>query len=260
MRRLLAGLLLVIPRLAFADAQPNLRPLVEAHCVTCHDGDSVLDLRTLPPASDTATWLKILSMVETSRMPPPPKALDKRFPMDPEERRYFVGAVSTMLGDLVDERVRTLHLPLKVWKAAATELALPVLGKGDIEALLAPVYFGLFPDSMTVTDQFALIVGSTSLCTAIAKADQAAERGQRQYLVGVPELATQALPVSQRAALVKKLLAATFHEPPSREQIADGVALLQRFHQQSPTWTGAWTALCATYLSGPRMMFEVYDP
>src|SRR5689334_14872136 len=88
----------LIVALLLHSAPPNLnlessiKATMVRHCVSCHDGDSSLDLRTPPSRNDTGSWLRIVDGVESYRMPQldSDNSLSEHFPLDPSERYDFV--------------------------------------------------------------------------------------------------------------------------------------------------------------------------
>src|SRR5262249_29876853 len=72
-KRVAALLVLLIAPAAKA-ATPAVDRLLHDHCAGCHDDSSTLDLRAVPPESDKRTWMRILEMVQSFKMPPPPKS------------------------------------------------------------------------------------------------------------------------------------------------------------------------------------------
>jgi hypothetical protein len=257
---LIGLLLLAWPAALRAEVPGGLARLVVQHCARCHNESHNLDLSKPAEIKETATWLAVAKMVETSRMPPPDKAVAKRFPLDPAERKALMSALTDFLGDKLDGPVHTPYLSLDMWRVIATGLAAPVLSEEQIEEQIGKLYFGLFGDWVTALDELALVNASEALCGAVARADVRAPTDKRRYLVGLRTPSSATLARASAEPIVRKLFEAAYGTAPTAEELKSGTVLLARFRKESTSWTEAWQGLCATYLSGPRILYMTFDP
>jgi hypothetical protein len=241
-----------------AEVPAPLARLLQSHCVRCHKEDSLLDLRSPPPESDTLTWRKIFEMVESSRMPPPARRgpIALRFPLDPGAREALLGLVAGVLGATLDPTVHPHHITDTVWRRTVEALASPVLTADRVRQLTAmpasPSPDGIGADEQTRFDEMAF-----ATCEAIADGDLARPANARTYLAKLP---ARGLPASQSdlRATAATLLAAVNGIAPTNRDVDDSVQLLRRLHHVDPVWAKAWAGLCVFYLTSPRVWFDGY--
>jgi hypothetical protein len=169
-----------------------------------------------------------------------------------------VEGVAKILGDLVDDRVRVTHLGGAEWRKVAQEVAAPVLPQARIEALVERVALALFPDSLAAADQLGLINTSLSLCREMAQAELSAKH--RTYFAAIDRPASAHVARAQEEKAVRTLYRAVYGEQPRADTLAADVALLETFRDETRSWSGAWQNLCATYLSGPRLLYGTFAP
>ena len=129
---------------------------------------------------------------------------------------------------------RTEH---RVWRAVVYELAVPALGAERVDAIVEPfihpdgIFAKLPPRGLPPAYQLAIERASEAVCREVSR--------------------VKPLPTDE-------LLARVYGEPPTSEDVTDADASLRRFEAVTGGSQEAWTALCATHLSGPRLFFELY--
>jgi hypothetical protein len=231
---------MIIARNAAADIPADLAQIIHKSCGPCHkSSEDILDLSSLPAESDGRTWMKILDMVESNKMPPPARfgPIEKRFPLDPAVRSKLIEEVSRILGAAID---RSWPEDLnQSWPSVIEDFAGPYLEPKQLEELKRR--FGGSPDEPAVMDLFTL-----SVCEAVAKADGA--RPPRSRRLTLPSGA-------RLTASVEQLFDAVYLQEPTRQDVDRGVKQLQQFHLSVNSWTKSWALLCAWYLGGPQTTF-----
>jgi hypothetical protein len=263
MRRLVV-LVGLIGHVGAASAAPEeLKTLIHQHCVRCHNEDHPLDLTVLPDDKNVASWLGMLDMLESYRMPPPAKAgtgeIGARFPISPRDRVQLIKGISAVLGPALDPPQLPLHMSLKLWRSIVTELTSPFV---PAEAL-API-FALTEGNMGEEDtrmlpytQVLLDQMSARVCTALSKAELARSTPARKLIPSLPTCPpTTCGPTWDR--LVRPLFHVVFAADPTSRDIEEGRRMLIEMHRLNRDAKRDWVGLCTHYLSSPRLLYASF--
>jgi len=219
-----------------------LASAIERSCTTCHNEYHALDLTRPPAANEVAVWKRILTRVGDSSMPPPSTTgeVSGRFPMNPSDRKAFTASLQTMLGASLDGWDPPRRLEHRVWRSVVVELAGPSLGVERVDAILEPivpkdgVFAKLRPRGLPPAYELAIERASEAVCRELSR-------------------------VAGKAPMpAEELLTRVYGVAPTSSDIAEARASLTRFEAVMETSGEAWTALCSTHLSGPRLFFELY--
>jgi len=216
--------------------------IIERSCTACHNEHHPLDLTHPPAASEIALWKRILTRVSDSSMPPPSTTGEvvARFPMNPSVRKSFTASLRTMLGASLDGWDPPRRLEHRVWRSVVYELAGSSLGVERVDAILEPivqkdgVFAKLLPRGLPPAYELAIERASEAVCRELSRV----------------------APMSPMPA--EELLTKVYGAPPTPSDLAEAYELLTRFEAVTESGGEAWTALCSTHLSGPRLFFELY--
>jgi hypothetical protein len=258
-RAWLCALLVMGAAQARADELTTIRGIFAAHCVRCHDGDTSFDLREPPPLTESRRWTKILQMVEEAKMPPAKEngTIAERFPMDPAVRAKLIEALTTLLGDELKIRARAQHLSSPAWRNIVDELGQRV-GLTDLPKRLdAPFDADSPPRFLLPTYVLWLRETSFKACAQASEAELGRVPAQRKLIPGSAPASRRGIVTAGpwRREAVSSLHGLVFGEAPGDAALRKDVALLDRAQRASGSWVDGWTALCAIYLSGPRLQY-----
>jgi len=246
----LATVLVLLAMLATAHAQPaipdRLDKLISTHCRGCHDSTHDFDLTKLPAATDHRTWAKILDKVAAQAMPPPDtKTVAGRFPLDPATRLELVGLLEDLAAGDSEFAPAARFISAATWAKAVNRFVGATLPAKDLEPVL-----GRVADEMTSTTgrmrrmsavmQLAIDRGSVAVCEKLAA------------VPGVVPASREA-----RAAAIDGFEKRLFGEAKPRA-VARSAALYEQLAARYPDAKRAWTIVCTTYLSGPRLLYGGY--
>jgi hypothetical protein len=218
--------------------------LLQQHCVRCHDGRRVLDLRTPPPAHDAETWGRIRTMVETGRMPPYDDARQTPQVMAPGARQELVAVARSVVAWAHHPLAARAQIDLspRDWVYVVREVAAPFVSPAAFDAILASRR-----DLSGDTRQLWIAI---DVCTAMFDADARTPPTERRFA----RLAAGPLDDAAVDQVVAGLHELVYREPPTARDAAAGRAQLRRFESHAHGGSDAAVALCTSYLSGPRVM------
>lgn len=210
--------------------------VIERSCTACHNESHPLDLREIPAGDELALWTRILTRVGDASMPPPDMTgpVTGRFPIDPSVRKSFTASVRTILGGSLDGWEPPRRTEHRVWRSVVYGLAEPSLSARQVDAILEPlvpehgVFAKLLPRGLPSAYQLAIDRASEAVCRELPALDAG------------------------------ELLTRVYGVPPSSFELNDARELLAQYEAVTASDTEAWTALCSTHLSGPKLFFELY--
>jgi hypothetical protein len=246
--------------LSFASVPADLAATVGRHCLNCHDHeDGRPDLSTLPAEADRAAWLKIFSMIESRRMPPPKEdgPAEARFPLDPLVRAKMLESIAQILGDALDPPLGPRRISNRAWLNLVSRVAEPVIDGAAIKKLLATgsARFGVPPNEPSAPYEIVLDRASHEVCAAIAHADAAMEPPNQKYLAGLTAKGRPSSKAKEEAA--RRLFEAVYRAPPEVSETQDAVRLLDRAWTATRDWDTAWVILCTSFLAGPKLQYTL---
>lgn len=241
---------LLVATLATARAEPTvpdrLDKLISTHCRGCHDSTHDFDLTQLPAATDHRAWAKILDKVAAQAMPPPDtKTVAGRFPLDPAARLELVGLLEDLAAGDSEFAPAARFISAATWAKAVGRFTGSTLAAKDLDPVL-----GRVADEVTSTTgrmrrmaavmQLAIDRASATVCDKMSA------------VAGVVPASREA-----RAAAVEAFEKRLFGDA-RPHAVARGTALYERLAARYPDAKRAWTILCTTYLSGPRLLYGGY--
>jgi len=242
--------LVLVGTLASAHAQPaipdRLDKLISTHCRGCHDSKHDFDLTRLPAATDHRTWAVILDKVAAQAMPPPDsKTVAGRFPLDPATRLELVGLLEDLAGGDSEFAPAARFISAATWAKAVGRFVGTTLAAKELDPVVGRVADEMTSTTgrlrrMSVVMQLAIDRASAAVCEKMAAAP------------GVVPASRDA-----RAAAVEAYEKRLFGDARPKA-VARGVALYERLAARYPDARRAWTIVCTSYLSGPRLLYGGY--
>lgn len=255
----LVALLLAAP-VVRADELAALDKLVSAHCIRCHDADSILDLRELPSRTDVKTWSRMLTLLEESKMPPPARTgtIAERFPLDPAVREEMIDLIGQLLGSNVTMRIRPLHLGTRVWTQILKDLAKGIVSPARMDVVLeAGGRSGAGPQNLIQAPyQLYLDRLSLALCTEIDQVEAKAPAISRKLVPALSKTSRAAVTAWSGEA-VRLLQTALLREPPEAKTLDEERERLNSLYKLVKNADGAWMAYCTETLSGPQLQYSM---
>jgi len=229
---------------AGAGVPERARDLLAQHCVRCHDGRRVLDLRTPPATHDARTWAKIRTMVETGRMPPYDDARNRPQVMAPGERQELVASAAALVAGAQHPLAPRTQIDLspRDWVYIVREVAAPFLPPPALDAIMTRRR-----DLAGDTRMFWI---AADVCAAIVDADARKPPADRR-LSGL-----DATPLDDAAvdALATALHTLVYREPAGARDVAAGRERFRRFAARGGGNGDAAVALCTSDLASPRVL------
>jgi hypothetical protein len=133
-----------------------------------------------------------------------------------------------------------------------------VLPREQLGPILEENAPGFAGGELTPFDQLRIDDTSERLCLALATADAARAPEKRAFLSALPPDRQARIDRAAATRLVAPLHQAIYGAAPGKAELAMASAALTDARAHGAGWADAWATLCASYISGPRLLSNGY--